>query len=604
MHAPTPRISLRTAALAITLALVSGSSLGAQRSTASSQPLFKGVLEPVSYTEDLDLTQVFFVTADVGWVAGKSGTILRTVDGGNTWEAQLGGDPADRSDAVGVLHFLDERRGWAVQGMKTLHTRDGESWEEIGSAPYGVQDMAFTSPSTGFVAGSPQATHLGPGNMYRTTDGGRTWKPVWTCQAKVAMGGLTRNLDCSIGQIQFPTAQVGYAVVSNRCVGMGCGGPPLIAKTMNGGDTWQVLIGPGVIEQDQVTGLSFLDENTGFARLGSKKLHMTTDGGQTWRGIVASPGADIQFADPFVGWGIELRRTDLRLTYTTDGGKRWSSREMKLPAVTRAFSLPRRDRGYVVGDHGMIFRYRVVPAADALGPNAIAAPAMPGFESPVDEELFQLEEIVQEMAAEFSTAPTDAQPAEAAAGAARAIDPDSASAADSAAAWNEPFEAPLPPPTGFTADCCKKSFNRLEAVLGALSQSLPQFIGQYRNLNLFLASIRMSAELPGQYRTLKGGLRTFRRAKDKESAQSALAGVMDALSAFRQTTLVSMQQQLPPPVGSDEPFQSSFSASGGGPPAAPTSAVSPPKEPVLKDAADKAKKGLGSLLRKKKPQLD
>ena len=26
-----------------------------------------------------------------------------------------------------------------------------------------------------------------------------------------------------------------------------------------------------------------------------------------------------------------------------------------------AFSLPTRDRGYVVGDHGMIYRYRIVP---------------------------------------------------------------------------------------------------------------------------------------------------------------------------------------------------------------------------------------------------
>src|SRR5688572_10188738 len=99
--------------LAAVLTLVAHSSLGSQvRPAAPAQ--VKGIFEPVSYTEDLDLTHVVFVTADVGWVAGKGGTILRTIDGGKTWEAQLGGDPANTSDAVKVLHFIDERHGWAI----------------------------------------------------------------------------------------------------------------------------------------------------------------------------------------------------------------------------------------------------------------------------------------------------------------------------------------------------------------------------------------------------------------------------------------------------------------------------------------------------------
>ena len=626
-------VALGAAALTITFGASAPS--GAQTRTAASgvrsgaQAQYKGVLEPVSYTEDLDLTHVFFVTADVGWVAGKSGTILRTVDGGKSWEAQLGGDPADETEAVKVLHFLDERRGWAIQGMKTLHTRDGESWEEIGSAPYGVQEMAFVSPRVGFVAGNPAAVHYNPTIMYRTTDGGRSWKPVWTCQAKVSLGGVTKNIGCEIADIQFPSPKVGWAVAAAGCSIRGhCGPPPMLAKTTDGGETWQIMTGPGVAEQDFIEGIFFLDENTGYARLGSEKLHLTTDGGRTWRGIVASPGEAIQFADPMVGWGVELGWSELRFAYTTDGGKRWSNRRVRLPETMTAFSMPRRDRAYIVGTGGMIFRYRVVPVSEPLVANAAEAPAMPAFESAIDEQVAQLEDILEDLGEELKAASAPAQQGKGAGGASAGAgagggattDPfnaDSLAAVDSAAVWNEPFEAPLPPASGFTANCCKKSFSRLEITLAALSQTLPEFSGKYKNLNLLLAAIRMGAELPGQYRTFKGDLRTFRRAQDKESATAALAGVIQALSALKQTTAISMQQELPP-----VPEAEAFSPSGGAAASASSSSSSDAKsknKPAsstkgksgvdeVKDAAkegakeaakDAAKKGIGGIFKRK-----
>ncbi len=57
-----------------TLALSpSGSGLDAQAPARApaAQSQFKGVFEPVSYTEDIDLRDVFFVNANVGWAAGK-----------------------------------------------------------------------------------------------------------------------------------------------------------------------------------------------------------------------------------------------------------------------------------------------------------------------------------------------------------------------------------------------------------------------------------------------------------------------------------------------------------------------------------------------------
>jgi photosystem II stability/assembly factor-like uncharacterized protein len=551
MHRPIRAIASH--AVPLLLALLAASPIGAQ-ARATTPPPFKGILEPVSYTEDLDLTDVVFVSPDVGWVSGKGGTILHTSDGGATWAAQLGGDPEAQTAPVRELYFLDERRGWAVQGegvspFKMLYAADGESWEEIGTVPHGTKHLVFTSPRTGFLAGNPSMSVSGPNIIFRTDDGGRTWKPVWTCQAKVAMGGLNQTIDCVIGGIHFPTPDVGYAVAFRGCTA--CGPPPLIARTTDGGATWSAVVGPGVLEADEVSTVFFLDQQTGFARLASRKLHMTTDGGATWRGIVATPGEAIQFADPSVGWAIELGRTDLRLSFTTDGGKRWNSREVKLPATIKAFSFPRRDRAFIVGESGMVFRYRVVPASHAVGPNDKVLPAMPAFESPLDEQVAQLEKIVTDMGAEIDAMPD--------AGGQGSGAPSSGAGAASAATAGD---AQLPPPSAYMASCCRKSSGRLEAILGALAQTVPEFIGKYRNLNLLLAALRTSAELPEQYRAVTEGLRSFRTAQDKQSAAAALATVRSALERLKQTTAVAMQETLPP-----------ASASGA------SAMASPPEEP-------------------------
>lgn len=71
------------------------------------------------------------------------------------------------------------------------------------------------------------------------------------------------------------------------------------------------------------------------------------------------------------GWSIEGKSW----TYTTDGGKHRTSREIAFPADLVAFRLPRSDRGYVVGVHGMIYRYRVVPV-EYSAPHGINAPVI------------------------------------------------------------------------------------------------------------------------------------------------------------------------------------------------------------------------------------
>lgn len=76
-----------------------------------------------------------------------------------------------------------------------------------------------------------------------------------------------------------------------------------------------------------------------------------------------------------MGWSFFERE----LQFTTDGGMHWNSRSIRFPANVNAWTLPQSDRGYVVGDHGMIYHYRVVPVS-YTAKGVLEAPAMPSQE--------------------------------------------------------------------------------------------------------------------------------------------------------------------------------------------------------------------------------
>ena len=72
-----------------------------------------------------------------------------------------------------------------------------------------------------------------------------------------------------------------------------------------------------------------------------------------------------------MGWAIRYKN----MNYTTDGGQHWITRDIQFPASVEEFSIVRPDSGYVVGAHGMVYRYRVVPS-DYTSKGMLAAPAM------------------------------------------------------------------------------------------------------------------------------------------------------------------------------------------------------------------------------------
>jgi photosystem II stability/assembly factor-like uncharacterized protein len=106
-----------------------------------------------------------------GWAAGAGGALLRTLDGGKTWDAARTGTAA----TLYGLHFTaDGRKGWVVgERGAILRTIDGgETWR-LQRAPIDTRLTAVTFNNegiVGWIAGND-------GVLLASNDGGETWRP-------------------------------------------------------------------------------------------------------------------------------------------------------------------------------------------------------------------------------------------------------------------------------------------------------------------------------------------------------------------------------------------------------------------------------------------
>lgn len=468
--------------------LLAGASCAALGQTGTG-PKLKGIWEPVNYSEDLSLVDVFFVTPEIGYVSGAAGTILKTTDAGATWTPLLGGDPQSQERTINQLFFLSQTTGWAVQTTSThsnlFRTTDGETWGKIGTIAEHYEDIAFASDTVG--------VYINDEKIFRTQDAGKNWREVGNCATKAEVNGLSRQVVCHLWKLQFVTPSVAYALGRT----MGDVYAAVVVKSVDGGETWSVL--PLFTEESGWEGgLFFIDENTGYASMkDAKSAYRTTDGGQTWSGMpAASIGNHMTFADPEVGWALYYNR----LAYTVDGGKRWSSRDLQLPVMPNAFSLPRRDRAYAVGNHGMIYRYSVVPDSTPVAAKAPAFPAMPGLDNAVLAQITKLETGLEKIDGAL----------EAAAG---------SGGADASGDWS--------------STAVDQQLAQLQATVDTVTNGVPAMGRKHRNLNLAMFGLQLLGDLTGQSGGLKQAFASLVQSKDAASASTALQSLHGQLDAMK-----------------------------------------------------------------------
>lgn len=249
------------------------------------------------------IEDVFFIDQTNGWAVGERNTILKTTDGGESWNIihySFGSDIR----FYGVC-FHNELVGFAVGGRSyddygiIMKTNDGgETW--VDNSPtncYGLSAITFVDTITGWICGYGGATGQ-PAELYKTTDCGQTW-------IKQETDNYTRFND-----IYFVDQDNGMILDESMRVFV----------TTNGGISWDSVY---YTKSRNMRKLSFWD-NLGCYSVGyTGRIDKSTDMGQSWESVgrqsIGSTISNIGFFDSFNG----LALTGYHHYRTVNGGYSW-----------------------------------------------------------------------------------------------------------------------------------------------------------------------------------------------------------------------------------------------------------------------------------------
>ena len=235
-------------------------------------------------------------------LAGDNGIVSRSIDAGLTWMSI-------QSGAAGITHgfdSLDAQHAWAGQdaGEIAYTTNGGVQWERASVSGFDVyghlNDVGFPTMMNGWAVGWNDVFPNGSrGLICRSDDGGRSWRQ----QHEIT--------DFFFEGVEAINDQLAFAVGGYE---FGQGG--LVLRTVNGGSTWDDVTPNG---SGGFRDVFFLNSSTGW--IAGSAIYKTTNGGTTWtRQYLGNEMSSIAFADAQNGWAVGYAGTVL---HTTDGGQTW-----------------------------------------------------------------------------------------------------------------------------------------------------------------------------------------------------------------------------------------------------------------------------------------
>ena len=324
-------------------------------------------LEPQTSGTTALLQAVSAVSDQVAWVSGHAGTWVRTLDGGRTWTPGRvpGADSLQFRDVHAVsadtAYLMSAGTGSVSRIYKT--TDGGRSWRLLHTNPdsAGFYDcMAFWDDDGGFVYGDAVDGRL---VVRETRDAGRTWTALGADRlpaAQAGEGGFAASGTCT-----FAFTALGQ---DRAWVATGNAATARVLRSTDRGRTWAASAAP-VVGGDAagLAGIVFRDAYTGVAAGGEigkpqargDYVARTGDGGATWTaggrplfagavyGVAYVPHAQVPTV-VIVGPG--------GANHSYDDGRSWQPLDT-LAYWSVGFAHPQA--GWAVGPQGRITKIRV-----------------------------------------------------------------------------------------------------------------------------------------------------------------------------------------------------------------------------------------------------
>lgn len=307
------------------------------------------------------LRGVSAVSEQVAWASGSGSTVLRTTDGGATWQKltvtdetldfrdvdaidpqtayilSIGNGPASRiyktTDAgkswklqfknddekafLDAMSFWDANHGIAFgdsvdKQFYILTTVDGgNTWSRVPTdklPPAQANEGAFAASGTNVALFGKSHAWIGTGaaaksRVLRTSDGGRTWQ--------VADTPLASGSSSGIFSIAFRNAQ--HGVVAGGDYSKEQKAINNLAVTGDGGATWTLVKGLSGFRSV----VAYVPGGKTLIAVGPSGGDYSLDDGRTWTAI-SGPGFDTFSFAPGkrIGWGAGAKGTIGKLTFT------------------------------------------------------------------------------------------------------------------------------------------------------------------------------------------------------------------------------------------------------------------------------------------------
>lgn len=294
---------------------------------------------PPGYTRT-DIRGVYMFDANnayaVGWgsiVGMQSSILLKTTDGGATWEYLTQAEENRTYDNLWAVYFKDVNNGigigGATRGTVAIRTNDGgQNWIPI-DIPCGVQ----LNTINGF--GNEIIISGSSGVIMRSNDFGDNWQL------------LTPMPNGNMNGISAPSDNVIYSGGFNS----------VFLKSTNGGVDWQGGFLRAGGAAPNIQGIFFLNENVGYTAHSYGMAAKTTDGGTTWNAVIPdTPATTFTLYAPYFvnenyGFLVGKAATNIDIILkTTDGGNTWDAKTDLFQCHWRSVAFKDENNGIVVGE--------------------------------------------------------------------------------------------------------------------------------------------------------------------------------------------------------------------------------------------------------------